>query len=278
MSINTILLHAAAEVCEPNCGPSAYALGLAKEFRAHLTAQVFELNVAMPRSAYGRQIVAETRAAVAERNVDALERAQRLRKAAAEWQIDAQVLTDRNYAYGIPEAVAHRARLYDLAVTGVDDRGLLSEHSVAEYVLFQSGRPLIVVPDGYDAAFSCARAVVAWDYGRTAARALGDALPLLQRAKEVTVVAFGDDKSMDSSLTREDLLASLRQRGVEARYVQAERASRSIADAINAFAKDCNADLLVMGGYGHSRFRDFILGGATKGILERPVVPTLLAH
>lgn len=278
MTIQSILLHAASESCEPRCGPSAFALQLAQAFEARVTALVYELDVVLPRSAYGRRITAEARADVAERNADARDRAALLRDAAAGMQVKAEVLTERSFAYTIPEVVADRARLHDLTVAGVDARGLLSEHMIADYVLFQSGRPLVLVPADHAAPFSCDKVVVAWDYSRTAARALADAMPILRRAGEVTIVAFGDDKEMESSLTREDVLAALEHRGVQARYEQAERGDRDISAAINAFAAGGAADLLVMGGYGHSRFREFVLGGATRGVLEAPALPTLLSH
>ena len=278
MTIQSILLHAASESCEPHCGPSAFALQLAQAFEARVTALVYELDVVIPRSVYGRRIAAEARASVADRNSDARDRAAALRDAAARMQVQAEVLTERSFAYTIPEVVADRARLHDVTVAGIDARGLLSEHAIADYVLFQSGRPLIVVPADHAAPFSCDKVVVAWDYSRTAARALADAMPLLRRASEVSLVAFGDDKEMESSLTRDDVLTALKHRGVQARYEQAERGERDIASAINAFASGLAADLLVMGGYGHSRFREFVLGGATRGMLQAPALPTLLSH
>lgn len=278
MTIRSILLHTASETCDPDCGPSAFALQFAQAFDARITALVYELDVVSPRSAYGRRITAEARATVTERNSNARDRAALLRDAAAKLQVQADVLTERSFAYTIPEVVADRARLHDLTVTGVDERGLLSEHAIAEYVLFQSGLPVIVVPADHAAPFSCDKVVVAWDYSRTAARALADAMPFLRKATEVNLVAFGDDKEMDSSLTRDDVLTALKHRGIQARYEQAERGDLDIAAAINAFAASAEADLLVMGGYGHSRFREFVLGGATRVVLQTPALPTLLSH
>lgn len=278
MPIQSILLHAASESCDAHRGASAFALQLAQAFEARVTALVYELDVALPRSAYGRRITAEARAFVSDRNTDAQHRAALLRQTAERLQVRADVLTEKSYAYTIPEVVADRARLHDLTVTGVDAHGLLSEHTIADYVLFQSGRPLIVVPADYVPRLSCDKIVVAWDYSRAAARALADAMPFLVRALEVTLVAFGDDKEMESSLSRDDVLTALKHRNVEARYVQAERADRDIATAISAFATELAADLLVMGGYGHSRFRELVLGGATRGVLGSPALPTLLSH
>lgn len=278
MTLHSILHHAAAERCDPQLGATGYALQLARAFDARLTALVYELDVVLPRSAYGRQITAEARTTLAQRNSDARGKAAGLRDAAAGMQLEAEVLTDRSFAYTIPEVVADRARLHDLTVCGIDDHGLLSEHAIADYVLFQSGRPLIVVPSDHSGPFSCERVIVAWDYSRTAARALGDAMPFLRAAKEVAIITIGDDKEMASSLTRDGVVASLKHRGVTACYEQTERGDLTIAQAINAAAARLEANLLVMGGYGHSRLREFVLGGATRGVLQAPALPTFLSH
>lgn len=87
-----------------------------------------------------------------------------------------------------------------------------------------------------------------------------------------------DDKDITSSTTPDDIVAALRRRDIKATYRQTERGGRNIGEAINAATVDLKADLLVMGGFGHSRFRDFILGGATRSILAAPRVPSLISH
>ncbi len=278
MTFKNILLHVAAETSGPETGPAGYALMLANTFGAELTALIYELDVVLPKSAYGRRITAEAQASLAVRNSDVQDRARLLNEAAALSGVQIDVRTERSFAYTIPEVVAEQARLHDLTVTGVDERGLLSEHAIAEYALFQSGHPLIVVPASHRAMQSLETIVVAWDYSRVAGRAMTDALPLLRRAREIIVVAFGDDKEMESSLAREDVVASLKSRGEAGRYQQAERGDRTISEAINTFCIEHGANLLVMGAYGHSRFREFILGGATRGVLENPALPTFLSH
>ena len=278
MTINSILLHAAAENCEPHRGPANYAVQLARAFDAHLTALIFELDVALPRGAYGKRFVAEARTTVTHRNEEAIKRARELHDAAQQAGVRAAMITDRSYAYTVPEVVVEHARLRDLAVAGVDEFGLLNEHVITEDILFQSGRPVIVVPKEQATPFSCNRVVVAWDFGRTAARALGDAMPLLRKAGDVTLVTFGDDKQIDAGLSRDEVVTALGHRGVTSRFDKAERGSRTIGEAINNYAREHAANLLVMGGYGHSRFREFVLGGATREILKNPTVPTLLSH
>lgn len=278
MTFTSILLHVSAETSDPRIGPGGYALGLAQNLGAKLTALIYELDVVLPKSPCGRRITAEAEAAPSMRNTDARERAAQLSAAASASGVQFEVRTERSFAYTVPEVVAEEARLHDLTVAGSDHRGLLSEHAIAEYALFQSGHPLIIVPAAHAATFSLDTIVVAWDYSQVAARAMTGALPMLRKAREVIVVAFGDDKEMESSISRDDVVSSLARRGVQARYEQAERHDEPISLAINAFCVRQGADLLVMGAYGHSRFREFILGGATRGVLQEPALPTWLSH
>jgi nucleotide-binding universal stress UspA family protein len=278
MTIKTVFLHAASEALDPGRGAALYALGLARSFEAHLGALVLELDVVTPKSAYGRKIVADALSRIDHRNRDVATVAEALRQAARGQSVDATVITDRSYIHSTPEIATDHARLADIAVAGVCGEGLLSERMVAEAMVFASGRPVIIVPEGHEASFRAERIVIAWDFSRVAARALADALPLLRRASAVTLVSFGDDKDFSSSLSRDDVMASLRRRGVEAEFRQLERGGREIGDAINDAAADCDADLLVMGGFGHSRVRDFVLGGATRTMLSAPRLPTLISH
>lgn len=278
MTIKTVLLHAASETLDPARSAGAYALGLAGAFEAHLEALVLELDVITPKGAYGCQIAAEERTRVRRRNEEVGMVADALRTAAQEQGVEARVITDRSHIHSTPEIATDHARLADIAVAGVCDEGLLSERIVAEALVFQSGRPVIVVPDDHESGFRAERVVVAWDFSKVAARALSDALPFLRRAAEVTLISFGDDKDFASSLSPNDVVAALRRRGVESSFRQMERGGRDIGEAINAAAAESRADLLVMGGFGHSRFRDFVLGGATRTILAAPRLPSLISH
>lgn len=277
MTIRTVLLHTASETLDPGSAAAAYALGLARFYEAHLEALVFELDMVSPKSVYGRKIASDARTQIDERNADVDVSADALRKAARDQGVEALVVTERSHIHSTPEIAADRARLVDIVVAGVCDQGLLSERLVAESLVFQSGRPVIVVPQAH-VGYSAERVVVAWDFSKVAARALADALPLLRRASEVTLITFGDDKDFFASIGQDEVLAALHRRGVAARFQKMERGGRDIGQAINAAAAENRADLLVMGGFGHSRFRDFVLGGATRSILASPAIPTLLSH
>jgi len=278
MTIKTIFLNAAGDADELRRGATQYAISMAKTLTAEVTSFVPELDVVVPRSAYGRHLTAQVPGSSLLEGADAKKRADLLLAMARDAGVAINVRTERSYAHTLSEVVTELARLNDVVVAGVDRRGILSEFAITEYVLFQSGRPIIVVPESFCSSFCCEQVVVAWDYSRAAARAMADALPLLRRAREVVLMTVVDEKRIVTSLTEEDVLSALRKRDINARFELIEQKSRSISDVIDDGARALRADLLVMGGYGHSRFREFVLGGATRGILHAPALPTLLSH
>jgi nucleotide-binding universal stress UspA family protein len=111
-----------------------------------------------------------------------------------------------------------------------------------------------------------------------AARALADALRLLPDGGRVTVLTVRDEKALRSPGIAEDLAAALARRGHEARAVDLTLQGRTVAAALQDAARAEGAQLLAMGGFGHSRLREFILGGATRGVLSDVRLPVLLSH
>ncbi|NBJ13626.1 universal stress protein [Microvirga arsenatis] len=122
-----------------------------------------------------------------------------------------------------------------------------------------------------------ATALVAWDEGRPAARAVADALPLLAMAARVEIVTVGDLRG-DPSRDSRQLVRHLASHGIEAHATNLTRDQGSVAGTLLSHAVDVQADLLVMGGYGHSRLREIVLGGTTRRILQTMTVPVMMAH
>ena len=181
-------------------------------------------------------------------------------------------------------AVRLSARYADLVVVGQDDgEASLREARIAERfgeeVVLTAGRPVLLVP--YVGRFStiASRVLVAWNAGQDAARALSDALPLLQRAKSVEVVAFDPETSATGHGPRPgaDIALYLARHGVKATAAQ-QHAGFDVGEQILSRAADADADLIVMGAYGHSRARELVLGGATRTVLESMTVPVLMSH
>src|SRR5262249_13056892 len=143
---------------------------------------------------------------------------------------------------------------------------------------FDAGRPVLVVPYIQKAPLALDRVLVCWDGGRSAARAVGDAMPFLHRAKEVEVVIVQGDAGKSDELPRADIGVHLARHGLKVDVKRIVATGGKVADTILSHAADVGADFLVMGGYGHSRLREFILGGVTRGILGTMTVPVLLSH
>jgi nucleotide-binding universal stress UspA family protein len=119
--------------------------------------------------------------------------------------------------------------------------------------------------------------VVCWDGSRSAARATGDAIPFLKRAKAVDVVIVGD-KPKSNEAPGADIAAALTRHGVKVEVKPIVATDIDAANVILSHAADTSADFMVMGGYGHSRFREFVLGGFTRSILSSMTIPVLMSH
>jgi nucleotide-binding universal stress UspA family protein len=179
----------------------------------------------------------------------------------------------------IPGRLVDEARFCDLAMVPLKE-GIAAELDIAEKLVFESGRPILIFPDDSKCELpsNLKNVAVAWDFSRPATRAIADALPLLQRAKQVRVFTVVDDKPIDKSQSIAKLARHLARHGVEIISEDVKSNGRAIGDVLKAYVSQQKIDLLVMGAYGHSRVREFILGGATKSILNRPPTWVLLSH
>ena len=175
----------------------------------------------------------------------------------------------------IGDYMAEQARTCDYTLMPFDGKSG-PHHVTAEALLFGSGGPVVLFPDT-EAATHLESVAVAWDGGTSAARAVRDALPVLRLAKKVTVLTVQADKAI--SLARVSaLLGFLKAHEVEATHIDQELHGEAVGDALQARALAEDAGLLVMGAYGHSRLREFVLGGATRSALAGTRLPVLLSH
>jgi nucleotide-binding universal stress UspA family protein len=179
----------------------------------------------------------------------------------------------------VPDMLVEYARLRDLTIVPVPESDSL-QHTYAKSVIFGSGRPTLITPYVRKRAghFQLNTVVVAWDFSRPAARAVADALPLLEKAKQVRVVTVTNEKIIDTKRSGEELAKHLARHGVQVVLDNVDAAGRGIGQVLESYIASTNADIIVMGAYGHSRVRDFILGGATKSMLSRPPAPIFLSH
>jgi nucleotide-binding universal stress UspA family protein len=183
-----------------------------------------------------------------------------------------------------------QSRYADLLVLSQDERprpgepesaaGLAGrEHGLPEFLALRGVRPVLVVPPDYAGQPIPGTALVGWDGGMQALRAIDAAMPLLRRAAVVRLALVNPDQLSD--LHGEDPGADaalwLARHGVQVE-VEVERTHATAGAALAALARDCGAGLMVTGAYGHSRYREWMLGGVTRELLERAPVPLLIAH
>jgi nucleotide-binding universal stress UspA family protein len=171
------------------------------------------------------------------------------------------------------------ARRFDLAIVGqVEPDGSPVQAMVCESTLFESGRPMIIVPYVQMAPLKLDRIMVCWDGSRPAARAIADAMPLLKRAKNVEVVSVTSERGKQDEIEGADMGHHLARHGLKVEVTRIMRGELDVEDVLLSHAADSDADFMVMGGYGHSRLREFVLGGVTRSILRTMTVPTLMSH
>jgi nucleotide-binding universal stress UspA family protein len=184
-----------------------------------------------------------------------------------------------NVSYAATRIVTEMSRLHDLNILAQPDRSHPSRTDfLAEAVLFGSGRPMLMVPYIHRGPLKSDRMLIGWDGGMPAARALHNAMPFLRKATAIEIVVVNESEGADSEISSAALINHLARYDLSARLHRITADHSNIHNAILSLAADSATDLLVMGGYGHSRLREFILGGTTRGMFESLTIPALISH
>jgi len=200
----------------------------------------------------------------------------RLRELTERAGVLAFVTPVRSQPLSIPTRIAELARTHDLTIVPYDPE-IADSRAIAEAAMFSSGRPVLVFPVRPLEVLEPDVVAIAWDGSRAAARALNDARVWLQKARRVLVLAVTDDKAMPDDWAA-GVLAHLERVGIKAEPVTGRLEGRAVGEALQRLALSQDATLLVMGAYGHNRLREFLLGGATRSVLERPLLPVLMSY
>jgi nucleotide-binding universal stress UspA family protein len=262
------------------------AVRLAAGLGAHIVGLTFELNIQSPVGLYadpvnvGGRLAAERRKSAANARdliaaFDDLCARQGTMQRGATYEHAVEHCAPNEVA----KILVDHARLRDLSIFPINpaEEG---QRSIVEALIFESGRPVLLLPEGAmrQLPSSFDTVAVAWDHSRPAARAVADALPLLRTAKRVLVVTVADEKRLHRPDSGVELCKHLARHGVEVTFDRVQAKGRAIGDVLEAYASGHNVHLMVMGGFGHSRLREFVLGGATRSILTRPFTWTLVSH
>jgi nucleotide-binding universal stress UspA family protein len=254
-----------------------FAVSVAVLFSAHLAGVAFahEPPVGSMSDYVSGSIINTYRAQQrdnAERAEQAFKERARLAGITYDTQILAETIADSAASFG------EIARNYDLSVIAQgqpeDD---LAETLTIEAALFGSGRPVLVVPYIQASGLKLDRVMVCWDGSRSAARAIGDAMPLLKRAGRIDVVTV-EAQERRNELRGAQIAEHLARHKLNVELKPMVAPDSDAADVILSRVADSSTDLIVMGGYGHSRLREVVLGGVTRGMLGSMTVPVLMSH
>ncbi len=175
------------------------------------------------------------------------------------------------------DIIGAAARLSDLTIVSQPEPGqAISDNTMPIEILFRSGGPVLVVPYTFRGALTVGRVGILWDGSRLAARAVRDAMPLLSQSDALTILTVNEPVSAEASPDR--LAPRLAKLGLPAKVISLQSEHSSIQPLIMSAAADEGFDLLVMGGYGHSRFHEVMLGGVTRDMFRSMTVPALMSH
>ena len=253
-----------------------YAISVADQTKAYLTAAGIALEIVPPASFMGdypydimQQATQQARAAV-KSAYDKL-------ALAKPGGLDTQLVTIQALPGQAREEFGRLARHFDMSIVGQALPGQRDDELLAEAALFRSGRPVLIMPHIHRGPAKFGKVMVCWDGGLAAARAIGDAIPLLKLAGKVEVVSVASNSLPPDELPGFNITRHLARHDINA-VVRKLPDGDDIGSILLSYAADSAADLIVMGGYGHSRWREFVLGGATRSLMEAMTVPVFMAH
>lgn len=277
MGLNDIVVY--VDGAEAAKARVKFAVAFAKEYGAHLLGVAFAPTALLPL--YGADIgfadMTEVLESVKAQSANALEAFKAAAKAEGV-RCDARLMQGMSEEF--PHDFAQAARHVDLAILGQPRDGdpLIGQYALVERCLFASGRPVIIVPGTAETLELKGTIVAAWDGSAEAARSINDALTFLKPASRVVLLVGVTEDGEERALQTDDMLAHLKRHGVLAEPLRVNATEGDVGRMLLSNAKELGADLMVMGAFHHSRWREFILGGVTLTVLEEATIPLFMAH
>lgn len=276
MSIKDVLVH--IDNSRACASRTALAVSIAEQYDAHLTGVYVVPRLTVPPYAevYVPSTIYETQAELEKTQTqeaqDAFNTTVRQAGLSAEWRIVEDPVIN---------SVSIHAHYADLVIVGQEDPEDPRYVPIVtpDDLVMRTGRPVLIVPYiGVQGAFA-KHVMIAWNGGREAVRAVHDALPILRQAERVDVLAINPvAPGSEDRIPSADICLHLARHGVKANAQTVQARDIEVGDILLSRIADESVDLLVMGGYGHSRFREMVLGGATKHILTSMTTPVLMSH
>lgn len=277
MAIKSVLLGLVCEEHAPSERVFAYGLDFAAHFKAHLAigfcVPKIEIGVTLPINTVKGLVAGANseRAALAQSVSDKYLAAAKLAGVTANSRI-------MHAAYASArDRVVRLARVNDLTIVQRSDGALSLEKDLAEECLFNSGRAILLVPPDWTRSFALKKLVVAWDGSARAARAVGDAMLLLAEAETVTIASVAGDRPDKTMIPGAEIAEHLSRHCRAVTLTDIAAKDGNVAGALIGQCEADGCDLLVMGGYGHARFREMLLGGVTQSMLGHAPIPVFMS-
>jgi nucleotide-binding universal stress UspA family protein len=256
-----------------------FAISIAETFGAHVAGVAFAYDPVIPPTLMGTIPATLIEGQRAENDKAATDARARFEQAARRAGVSFQSWAMGASIPGSADLFGAMGRRFDVSVVGqAGPDKVAPEETSAEGALFGSGRPVIVVPYIQKSGIKLDRVMIAWDASRSAARAVGDAIPFLHKAGAVEVVIVASERPKSDEVAGADIGHHLARHGLNVEVKRIVSTDTDVANTLLSHAADISADFMVMGGYGHSRLREFVLGGVTRGILASMTVPALMSH
>lgn len=286
MSYKDVLLLLRAFPAPPSKAVVEDAVTVAASLGAKISGLSAITLPAVPRSLFGNAIL-DIAGLVAEQKrkveLDLLQVRTLFQKQASAQGVFGRDILEECTSEAFPAVLSAHTRVHDLTIIPMPDGGYLSHfdsHWFAEAVMFESGRPTIVLPETrkHDRTFALGTVLIAWDRSRAAARAIADARPLLKSAASTLIVTVTGEKTLAQGSPPAELIENLACHGIQASHQEIFAGGRRIGTVLNDLVAAHQVDLLVMGSYGRPRFHEFVLGGATNSMLSHPPTALFLSH
>ncbi len=282
MTYKTVFVSPIFSSSADDKGPSEalarYAIGLAAAQGAHLSIALGCIRLFAPAAIMLR----EARGMIAKANDDRKSQAKTygeslMARASASGVTASLDLYQEEYGK-LCSHVAYLGRYADVTIMEADAGNVSLHQGVLEEVLFESGRPVIIVPPSWSGTADVEKAIVSWDGSAKAARALGDAMPLLSQSSEVEIVSISGDPDASKRIDAAGIAPHVSRHCKKVTVTSLPAQGNDVAATLSSHAKLCRADLLVMGAFARPKLRQLILGGVTSSMLTNPPCPVLMSY
>lgn len=275
-NIKSVLVGLTEEGRDEPSSALAYGMSLAAQAGAHITVQAAAVKLVLTHAMVSN--MAASLVSAENRRIGALAEAvaERARGDAVAAGVGCSVEAPQLSYADLLDAFVKQARVHDLAIIDAEEATIDIDRGLIEQVVFESGRPLVVVPVGCD-TFSAKRIVIGWDGSAPAVRAVNDAMPFLCAAEAVEILSIAPEKALKHAVPGAELAPHLARHGVNV-TVNAVPAEGDVASKLQEQASLFRADLLVLGAFNHSLLREWLLGGVTQALLKDSKLPLFLSH